>query len=220
MNFNDFKNKMRRKFRNFSIGGIGAAVCSAKLLIELYGFAIQLFLIGIDGDFSSIIFLVINCVFDLYLVRYFITSKENNSLAPARLAIIFLIIANYVLPALQMIVGSIFTSSTGAALLSVVISGTVLGIVYFIMLILEYRKRRKHSYLIMAIVGGLMLLISIAQGALLIVSGVEVLTASSDLLYGVLYLIYYLLNAFVTIGMSLIFFLYPLLALREQKRGY
>ena len=43
MNFNDFKFKLQRFFRRIHIGGIGAVVCTADLLLELYSFAITLF---------------------------------------------------------------------------------------------------------------------------------------------------------------------------------
>ena len=220
MNFEDLKNKLKRKFRSFHIGTLGAAVCTAQLLLELYSFALSLFFLNGASDISSIIFLVINCVFDLYLVRYFITAKENNSLAPARVGIIFLIISNYVIPAIRMVIESVFTNSLGISLFSIVLSGMVLGVIYFILLILEFNHKGKHNHLIMAIVSGLMVLFAIGQGALLIVLGSFGMINSANLLLDSLYLIYYILSAFVVVGTSLIFFLYPIFAIREQKRGF
>ena len=180
MNFEDFKNKVRRKLRSFHIGTLGAIVCSVQLLLELYYFALNLFLGSGISDISNIIFLVINCLFDLYLVRYFITAKENNSLAPARTGIVLLVIANYVIPAIRSILTSVFTNSVGITLFS----------------------------------------FSLLQAGTLIAMGALSFINAADMLYTSLSFIYLLLSGFVTIGTSVIFLLYPIFAIREQRRGY
>lgn len=220
MNFEDFKNKVRRKLRTFHIGTLGAIVCSVQLLLELYNFALNLFLGSGISDISNIIFLVINCLFDLYLVRYFITAKENNSLAPARTGIVLLVIANYVIPAIRSILTSVFTNSVGITLFSAIISGLVLGIIYFILLILEFNHKGKHNHLIMAIIAGLMVVFSLLQAGTLIAMGALSFINAADMLYTSLSFIYLLLSGFVTIGTSVIFLLYPIFAIREQRRGY
>lgn len=220
MNFNDFKFKLQRFFRRIHIGGIGAVVCTADLLLELYSFAITLFTNQLNSNnITNIIFLVINCVFDLYLVRYFLQSKENNNLSFAKLAIILLVIANYIMPAISNAIQGILNSSIGMVLFSIILSGGILGIVYFILLVLENKHIGKRNYLIMAILGGIMFLFGIVQGVLNIIMAVETLMVSSDL-SAILLFIYAFLSSFVTIGMGLIFFLFPLFTIREQKRGY
>lgn len=220
MKFEDIKNKIKRKFRSFHIGTFGAIVCSAQLILELYNFALNLFINNNVHDVSSIIFLVINCVFDLYLVRYFILSKENNTLTPARTGIILLVVANYVLPAIEAVISSMFTNSLGITLFSTIISGMVLGIIYFVLLILEYRHVGKHNHLIMAVVSGLMVVLSLLQGGTLIAMGAMNFISATNMLYVSLSFIYLVLSAFVTIGISVIFLLYPLFAIRESRRGY
>ena len=220
MNFEDIKNKLKRKFRSFHIGTLGAIVCSAQLLLELYYFALNLFFLNSISSVSDIIFLVINCVFDLYLVKYFISSKENNSLTPARTGIILLVIANYVIPSIQSIISSVFTNSLGITLLSTMLSGMVLGIVYFIMLILEYRHIGKHNHLIMIIVSALMVVVGLLQAGTMIAMGAIGFIATEDVLYTTLCFIYYLLSGFVTVGTAVVFLLYPIFAIREARRGF
>ena len=220
MNFEDIKNKIKRKLRSFHIGTFGAIVCSVQLILELYNFGLNLFINNNVHDILSIIFLVINCVFDLYLVRYFILSKENNTLTLARTGIILLVVANYVLPAIEAVISSMFTNSLGITLFSTIISGMVLGIIYFVLLILEYRHVGKHNHLIMAVVSGLMVVLSLLQGGTLIAMGAMNFISATNMLYVSLSFIYLVLSAFVTIGISVIFLLYPLFAIRESRRGY
>lgn len=220
MDFQTLKNKFLRKLHSFHIGTLGAIVCSAQLLLELYSFAIQLFMLDGINNISSIIFLAINCIFDLYLVKYFITSKENNSLQPARIAIIFLIISNYVLPAIQIGIESLFSNALGQALFGIILSGLVFGIAYFVLLILENKRKGKHNLLFMTIIGAIMVLLALGQGGLAIANGILLLMEPTDILYDALMFIYYLLNGFVIIGMSVIFLLYPVFEIRERRRGY
>ncbi len=219
MDFNEIKNKVSRKLRNFHIGTLGAIVCTAQLLLELYSFAIALFIFN-SPSFPDIFFLVINCIFDLYLVRYFITSKENNSLNPARTAIVLLLISFYVLPSIESAILGIFTTGLGATLLGILLSGVVLGIAYFIFLILEYRHKGKRNHLAMIILGSIMTLIGIAQGALSLTMGVISFISSTNILYDSLMLVYYCLGLIVTVGMPVIFLLYPIYAIRQERRGF
>ena len=72
----------------------------------------------------------------------------------------------------------------------------------------------------MAIIAGLMVVFSLLQAGTLIAMGALSFINAADMLYTSLSFIYLLLSGFVTIGTSVIFLLYPIFAIREQRRGY
>ena len=79
-----------------------------------------------------------------------------------------IVIFEYVIPSIQFILAGLLGSSlvgTVIASFSIMISGTAFGVVYFILMILEYRSKYKplNIYTSLCVFGGLLLGLSIAS---------------------------------------------------------
>ena len=231
MNFSDFKVKFKRWFNNLNIGFFGAVGATLMVLAILLSFGGTLLASSESGswvEISSLFILIINVLFYFLLTKDFLAAKESNSMPRARYAILVIVIFEYVIPSIQFILAGLLGSSlvgTVIASFSIMLSGTAFGVVYFILMILEYRNKYKplNIYTALCVFGGLLLGLSIASfvvQAIILFQNISYLIESVFVFSSLLNVISTVFEMFANVFFGITFFLYPFLKIREIKRGF
>lgn len=162
-----------RKLKNLNIGYFGLALCASLILAELISFIGNLMLPREGGiDWLPFIYLVISVIFYIFVARNFLVAKDANSLSAARVGIIILIISNYIIPLIRMLLLSIFTLNVflfigGFSLM------TIAGVLYFVFLILEFKKDNKASRIGLLICGALIALGSLFTTTIYVLEAIQ-----------------------------------------------
>lgn len=206
-----------RKLKNINLGIIGLVICLIGVLLTISEFAAELFMTGdqVRMDAINFVYLIINVLFYFYVGKMFLEASKTHDFAYARYGICVFVITEYVMPFIRML---LFNGFIGFYfyLPYLMLPGILFGILYFVMLILEYRDTTKNYYVPMLIFGSLVLVENIVLSYFLVSSGVNGLIARSSA-YNITYAVSQIVEAFSNVLLGILFFLYPLYSLLRRK---
>ena len=228
--------KLRTLFNKFlstnTLGTLGAIICTIGLISTLLNFGSTMYLASINPDvtigFTDWLYLIINGFFYLSVAKTFITAKNTGNFSAARYGVIILVIANFVLPLISTFASSILAGAGAAALFYVSLGLlSVLGCVYFVFLILEYRKKGKYNNKVMLGLGIAIFVLSFLGLAANIYTFSIMLdialinsTGTNETIAYVLGFLPYILDGINGVLTGLILLLYPIITRRRERLGY
>jgi len=140
---------MKLRINDEGLSKVGAVLCGAYALISLLSLAVSVF-VYTQVDFNFIINSALSIIFYIFVCSYFMKGRS----IPYYLfvAILCLLISDYVLPIIRIILsGSFLSVTTLTPSFFIIPLGLVCGLLYFIFLVLS-RKNSKKWYLIALIV--------------------------------------------------------------------
>lgn len=145
------------RLREETISQIGVILASISIILTLASMLFTLLTAEIEGNF--VYYLVknlLNIIFYFFILVYFNRGKTNGYFN--YVAICMLLISNYIIPTIFNIIQGLWSLSFNSVNSLLLPISTVLGIVYFIILILN-AKERKSGYLITLVVLGTIMFI-------------------------------------------------------------
>jgi hypothetical protein len=205
----------QRFFTRDKLSKIGLFLASACVILNLINFCFNTFVYGITT--TGILNYAINIIFYIIIAMNFNKAKGNFYFA--YVAILMLIISDYVFPAIidliSVISSSIINMQIDFYILSV---STILGIIYFILLCLE-NKKRSSGYLVgLIVVGSIMFVLGLVSFILTTISGVQgiiaIISAGSftvNVFVQIFMFIVKMLISLTSIGFTVIYFMYPII---------
>lgn len=214
-------NKLKRLINRENFCNFGAIICGVNAFILLLQFAVNFLLYGIT-DLSSILRSAINVVFYILVCRDFINGKSNFQFAYN--GILYLLICDYVIPLIFDGFQSLFNSIT---LLSLFL-GLGLGVLYFVFLVLENKKREPKYIVWMRVLAIIMLVFSFLSAAIMLYGYSSIfayVTIPSlaenganifDYIFNYISFGTEIVSSLLPIGFAIIYTLYPSVLLKER----
>ncbi len=205
---------------SYSIGTIGMVLSTIYVVLLLVELILEVATNSIrQGYFVvSLINYAINIIFYLIVCSYFARGRTNSAFI--YLGICILLISSYVIPAIFQLIDNITSlfidwGDPQFYLLSI---GMILGIVYFVILVLNNKERRKNYTTALIVFGTIMFVLAILTSISLIfttIDAIKVLVANAGELgtSGVAKMITYIIRVLLSLtstAFALIYFLYPI----------
>ncbi len=211
----------RRKLSNsYSIATIGMVLSTIYVALLL----VQLVLEVATNSLNSYNFVIglinyaINIVFYLIVCSYF--SKGRNNYAYIYLGICILLVSSYVIPAIFQVIFNVanFMVNWRNPTIYFMSLGMILGIVYFVLLVLNNKERRKSYTTALIVFGTIMFVLAIISSITLIITTIEAIkttiTNAPELgVSGVVSMIVLILDILMSLtstAFAIIYFLYPI----------
>jgi len=220
-------NKFLRFFKQFNVANLGIVASIAMVIAELLSLLTIILSQSYDDGLYDLFITAINVLFYLSIGRYFFRAKNFDDLRSIALALGILAIFDYVIPSVQTLINGIVNGAVGYATIVILISGAAIGILYFIFLILDLRKKLRNPYVVLIIFGSILLLINIGLSVVITLGGIETISLLSgsglesiDIAYHVVGIISIFLSALSNLLFGLVYFLYPIVKWRRLKRGF
>ncbi len=220
-------NKFLRFFKQFNVANLGIVASIAMVIAELLSLLTIILSQSYDDGLYDLFITAINVLFYLSIGRYFFRAKNFDDLRSIALALGILAIFDYVIPSVQTLINGIVNGAVGYATIVILISGAAIGILYFIFLILDLRKKLRNPYVALIIFGSILLLINIGLSVVITLGGIETISLLSgsglesiDIAYHVVGIISIFLSALSNLLFGLVYFLYPIVKWRRLKRGF
>lgn len=224
-----FLDKIKRIFRKNITPPIGAFACGLMVIFELINTIMIIVLLqqsgqGLaDSNFLRIIInLMINAIFYLLVCNYF--RKSYSNFYYAYYAMLLLTVSNYIIPLIFDFI-NIFTEgfagngSDGVLVFVGNLISSILGVLYFIFMILEAKNNKKIYLIILLILGGIIGFVAIYN----LITGIylEVIVLSEALNpINIVMSIIYILSIITIFLMSFLYSLYAFDLKRIRTRGY
>lgn len=217
----------RKKLSNsYSIATIGMVLSTIYVVLLLVQLVLEIATNSLNsyGFVVGLINYAINVVFYIFVCNYFAKGRSNSMYI--YLGICILLISTYIIPAIFQVIENlaglmINWRNPQIYLLSL---GTILGIVYFILLVLNNKERRKNYTTALIVFGTIMFVLAILTSISLIyttVVGIKtIITNATELgvsgVASMIILILEVLMSLTSTAFALIYFLYPI----NIKRSY
>ena len=205
---------------SYSIGTIGMVLSTIYVVLLLVELILEVATNSIrQGYFVvSLINYAINIIFYLIVCSYFARGRINSAFI--YLGICILLISSYVIPAIFQLIDNITSLfiDWGNPQFYLLSLGMILGIVYFVILVLNNKERRKNYTTALIVFGTIMFVLAILTSISLIfttIDAIKVLVANAGELgtSGVAKMITYIIRVLLSLtstAFALIYFLYPI----------
>ncbi len=205
---------------SYSIGTIGMVLSTIYVVLLLVELILEVATNSIrQGYFVvSLINYAINIIFYLIVCSYFARGRTNSAFI--YLGICILLISSYVIPAIFQLIDNITSLfiDWGDPQFYLLSLGMILGIVYFVILVLNNKERRKNYTTALIVFGTIMFVLAILTSISLIfttIDAIKVLVANAGELgtSGVAKMITYIIRVLLSLtstAFALIYFLYPI----------
>lgn len=212
---------MKLRINDEGLSKVGAVLCGAYALISLLSLAISVFVYN-QVDFNFIINSALNIIFYIFVCSYFLKGRS----IPYYLfvAILCLLISDYVLPIIKMILAGSFLSFTSfSPSFFIVPLGLVCGLLYFIFLVL-YRKKGKNWFLTtLIVVSSIMIVLALVSLGFVIYTsfgGFQLIfqnaTNTLQTFIECLDFIFSILLSILTASFAVVYFMYSMIIMRER----
>ncbi len=212
---------IRKIYNNESIASIGVVLSVLCVISTLAQVIIDIVINSLGGGsvaISDLIPYFINTCFYLAICSYFIKGKSNFGYV--YWAICMLLISSYVLPAILDIINSIVEQYFNLRTITfyLIYSGALLGILYFVFLCLNNKQRKKGYIITLIVLGAIMFVLGIVGFTTVLISSIGVIRTtienigqtSSNAAWTIILYAFRTLVSFVSIGFTIIYFLYPI----------
>ncbi len=220
-------NKIVRFFKNLNAGSFGIIASITMVIAELLSLLSLVLSKSYENGFYELFITAINVLFYLSIGRYFFKSKNYDDLRSIAIALGILAIFDYVVPSIEMLINGAIVGGLGFATLGILLSGAVIGILYFVFLILDMKRKMRNPYIFLIIFGALLLALNIAYAAFTIIGGLEIINLlngaeleTSEFAAYIISCISMFLIALANVLYGVVYLLYPILKSRKEKRGY
>lgn len=223
-----FLDKIKRFFRKDLTPPIGIIACATYVVVALINivvYLIQLQANGMSLKQSSFMYLLINliidCVFYLLVCNYFRKASENYFYA--YYAMILITVSTYIIPIIFQFIEGIAVSLEGGGLTALLvlvgsIISAILGILYFIFMLLEVKNKKRTYQTLLLVIGGLICGIACYNFVVnmfnysLIFTRLDALDITNNILWVV--------SSVIELAFASLYLLYAIDIKRIRTRGY
>lgn len=205
---------------SYSIATIGMVLSTIYVVLLLIKLILEVATNSIQQGYfiTTLLNYAISIIFYLIVCSYFVRGRTNYAFI--YLGICILLISSYIIPAIFQVIENITSliinwSDPQFYFLSL---GMILGIVYFILLVLNTKERRKNYTTALIVFGTIMFVLAILTSISLIITTVEAIkllfiNAGQLGVSGVATMIVYIIEVLLSLtstAFALIYFLYPI----------
>ena len=212
------------KFHPAMFGIVGSIILVLVHLLTLLSLVLSK---AYENGLNELLMTAVNVIFYLNIGRFFLRAKNYDDPRSMAIALGVVIIFDYIVPALRTLIQGVIFGEIEIAILSILFSGIAIGILYFVFLILELKRRIRNPYIFLIIFGALLLALNLAYGVLQIIVGADYLIAVSGseletslFASSVITGITYFLSAAGGVCFGLSYLIYPIIKNIRVNRGY
>ena len=212
------------KFHPAMFGIVGSIILVLVHLLTLLSLVLSK---AYENGLYELLMTAVNVIFYLNIGRFFLRAKNYDDSRSMAIALGVVIIFDYIVPALRTLIQGVIFGEIEIAILSILFSGIAIGILYFVFLILELKRRIRNPYIFLIIFGALLLVLNLAYGVLQIIVGADYLIAVSGaeletnlLVSSVITSITYFLSAAGGVCFGISYLIYPIIKNIRVSRGY
>ena len=210
----------RKLSTSYSIATIGMVLSTIYVVLLLIKLILEVATNSIrQGYFvTSLLNYAISIIFYLIVCSYFARGRTNSIFI--YLGICILLISSYIIPAIFRVINNITSLiiDWGDPQIYFLSLGMILGIIYFIFLVLNNKERRKNYTTVLIIFGTIMFVLAILTSISLIsttIDAIKLLFANASELgaSGIAKMITYIIQILLSLtstAFALIYFLYPI----------
>lgn len=219
--------KIKRFFNKLTAADFGIIASVVTVICELLAL-ITIILIGeYENGLYELLIAAVNIIFYISIGRYFLRGKQYDDMRSIAMAIGILALFDYIIPAIRSLIGGFALSGFEYAAFGGLVLSGIFGILYFVFLLLEMRRKIRNPYIYLIIFGALILAGSVLDAAGSIYVGVAAINSLNELALEevnlapyILSIIALFLSVISSVGFGLTYLLYPILKERRSNRGY
>src|SRR5574344_235569 len=179
---------MKLRINDDELSKVGASLSGAYAFFSLLGFALLVFVDHVT-DFSNILNAALTIIFYIFVCSYFMKGKSTPYYF--YVAILSLLISDYILPIIQFIIlgtASAFTSGFSFSFILLPL-GLITGLLYFIFLMLERKNPQKRNITALIVISIIMIVFGVFNAAFEIYKVVLALINAAEAFTDIMWLI-------------------------------
>jgi len=220
-------NKLIKFFKNINAAGFGILASMIMAIAQLLSLLAIVLARSYENGFYELFITAINVIFYLSIGRYFFRAKNYDDLRSIALALGILAVFDYIIPSIEMLINGTISGSVGYATVAILFSGALFGILYFVFLILDMRRKVRNPYIFLIIFGAILLTLNIVYAVFTVIGGAETINLingaeleTSEFAAYIVLIISMFIVAIANVLYGVVYLVYPILKIRKEKRGY